>query len=68
MGIHMQLYAPLISGYPVGLYPVKYPAIPVVPAPANVITCAKAVGATGLPTVPAFIEVGQLQAAVVHNF
>ena len=57
MGVYMQLYAPLNSGLPVGLYACKYPAAPVVPSPANLIEASKAVGCTGIPVVPAFVEV-----------
>lgn len=57
MGIFGQLYAPLVSGYPVGLYAPKAPAAPPVPTPLNVIEATKKVGANGILIVPSFIEV-----------
>ena len=64
MGVYQQLYAALVTGYPVGFYAPKYPAAPVVPTPVNVIESCKAVGVTGIGIVPAFIEVGHLQISV----
>ena len=57
MGIYMQLYVPLVSGYPVGLYAPKAPASPVVPTPANILEACRSSGSTGIAIVPAMIEV-----------
>ncbi|GJE90357.1 acetyl-CoA synthetase-like protein [Phanerochaete sordida] len=56
MGIYIQLYSPLVSGLPVGLFAPKAPASPVVPTPRNTLEAAIAAGCTGIPTVPTFVE------------
>lgn len=58
LAMFQQLYAPLVSGYPVGLYAPKAPAAPPVPTPLNVIEASKKVRANGIAIVPSFIEVG----------
>lgn len=59
MGVYMVLYAPLLSGYPVGLYTPHSPAIPPVPTPKNVLEAMKATNSSGLLVSPAFSEVLQ---------
>lgn len=54
----MQFYCPLSSGYPVALYRPKAPEAPVFPTPQNMLEACKASGVSGIPIVPAFIEVG----------
>lgn len=60
-GFYVQLYAPLITGYPSALFVVKYPAAPIVPTPVNHIAAAKATGCNAIAIVPSFIEVGNHQ-------
>lgn len=57
MGIWLQLYTPLVTGYPVALHHPRAPLPPLAPTPQNVIEGSKLVGASGIPMVPTFIEV-----------
>ncbi|TCD65529.1 putative PKS/NRPS-like protein biosynthetic cluster [Steccherinum ochraceum] len=57
MAIFMQLYAPLVTGDFVGLYPPQEPEPPIIPNPQNLIEGSKATGCNGIVTVPSFIEV-----------
>lgn len=57
MGIYMQLYASLAGGHPIGLFAPRAPALPVVPTPQLTLQVSKIIGCTGIPTVPAFVEV-----------
>ncbi|KAJ3555456.1 hypothetical protein NM688_g2570 [Phlebia brevispora] len=57
MGMYTQVYAPLVTGYAIGLYTPQAPLSPVVPTPQNVLETAKALGCTGGVGVPAFLEV-----------
>ena len=57
MGIYMQLYVPLATGYPIGLFAPRSPVSPVVPTPRTAIDASRAIGCNGIPTVPAFVEV-----------
>lgn len=59
MGVYMVLYAPLVSGYPVGIYAPRSPALPPVPTPKNVLEAMKTTNSSGLPVSPAFLEVRQ---------
>ncbi|GJE93359.1 acetyl-CoA synthetase-like protein, partial [Phanerochaete sordida] len=52
----MQLYAPLVNGRPVGLYPPRAPAPPPVPSPKNVLDACRALRCNAIAIVPAFIE------------
>ena len=57
MGMYAQVYAPLSSGYPIGLYTPQAPLSPVIPTPQNVLEVAAQLKCTGIAAVPAFIEV-----------
>ena len=57
MGIYTQVYTPLVSGTPVGLYAPQAPASPVVPSPALMLDTCKLLKCTGAVMVPSFMEV-----------
>ena len=57
MGMLTQVYAPLVTGFPIGLYTPQAPLSPVVPTPENVLEVSKKLGCNGIPAVPAFLEV-----------
>lgn len=57
MGIYMQLYASFAGGRPIGLFAPREPALPVVLTPQLTLQVSKIIGCTGIPTVPAFVEV-----------
>ena len=57
MGIYTMLYGPLASGLPIGLFAPRAPASPLVPTPQTTLRACLAIGCTGIPTVPAFIDV-----------
>ena len=59
IGYYMQLYSPLTSGYPIAVFTPQYPKSPVVPNPRNIIEICRLCGVTGIPTVPAFVEVSR---------
>ncbi|KAJ3537775.1 hypothetical protein NM688_g6625 [Phlebia brevispora] len=56
MGMYAQVYSPLVSGCPVGLYAPQAPLSPIVPTPQNVLETTQKLGCSGIPAVPAFIE------------
>ncbi|EKM52305.1 uncharacterized protein PHACADRAFT_260612 [Phanerochaete carnosa HHB-10118-sp] len=56
MGLYMQFYTPLATGFPVGLYYPMAPAPPVAPSPLNIIEACKGANVTGVAIVPALIE------------
>ena len=56
-GFYIQLYYPLVSGYSVCVYTPQAPHSPVVPYPRNVLDTCRVCGVSGIPTVPAFIDV-----------
>ncbi|KAF7789152.1 hypothetical protein EIP86_000089 [Pleurotus ostreatoroseus] len=51
------LYAPLVTGFPIGLYTPQAPLSPVVPTPENVLEVSKKLGCNAIPAVPAFLEI-----------
>lgn len=59
MGIYTALYGPLASGLPIGLFAPRAPASPLVPTPQITLRACLAIGCSGIPTVPAFIDVSR---------
>lgn len=57
MGIFMQLYSPLATGLPAGLFAPKSPASPIIPTPQNTLQTSIVIGCNGVCVVPAFVEV-----------
>ncbi|KAF7794887.1 hypothetical protein EIP86_006030 [Pleurotus ostreatoroseus] len=56
IGMYIQLYYPLVSGYAVAVYTPQGAASPIMPNPKNVLEVARLTGCTALPSVPAFLE------------
>ena len=57
MGIVMQLFCPLITGLPAGLFTPTANTSPTIPTPENTIRASRAIGCDAMRVVPAFIEV-----------
>ena len=57
IGMYIQLYYPLVSGYAVAVYTPQGGASPIMPNPKNVLEVARITDCTALPSVPAFLEV-----------
>ncbi|GJE92564.1 acetyl-CoA synthetase-like protein [Phanerochaete sordida] len=55
-GFAFQFMMPFVISMPVGLYEPKYPDLPVIPTPENLLEASCAMGCNTIPAVPSFVE------------